>query len=90
MFIIYWLVEIVLAIGGLLLLAGGGIGFYFQDKNLENIIDLLTFDIDLSVDVIRVNGAELVPFLIENRTGLVIAGAVAVLLCFIVNRIRKK
>lgn len=90
MFIIYWLVEIVLAIGGLLLLAGGGIGFYFQDKNLENIIDLLTFDIDLSVDVIRVNGPELVPFLIENRTGLVIAGAVAVLLCFIVNRIRKK
>ena len=90
MFIIYWLVEIVLAIGGLLSLAGGGIGFYFQDKNLENIINLLTFDIDLSVDVIRVNGPELVPFLIENHTGLVIAGAVAILLCFIVNRIRKK
>lgn len=90
MFIIYWLVELVLAVGGLLMLAGGGIGFYFQDKNLENITKLATFEMDLYVDVVKVNGQELIPFLIENRTYLVIGGALAIVLCFVVNRIRKK
>ena len=90
MFIIYWIAEILLAIGGLAPLAGGGIGFYFQDKSVEAITKLATFEIDLYVDVIKVNGQELISFLIENRIYLVAGGALAIVLCFVVNKMRKK
>lgn len=90
MFIIYWIVETLLAVGGLALLAGGGIGFYFQDKSVEAITKLATFEIDLYVDVIKVNGQELIPFLIENRVYLVAGGVLAIVLCFVVNKMRKK